>query len=107
MTEQPNGNPLTSDQLIELLRSDVAKDRARALDAIYPGETVTMIRVTMAGTISMASTKTPHLPSLFTGLCWASQQIGRACGMSLCWVADPKAAEGKIVLPGGRLPPMG
>ncbi len=101
---QINGDPPSPEDLVKMLRSKDATTVAKALEEIFPEKTVTMVKVD-GGQISMASTARPELVSLFTGLCWASQQIGKGVGMSLNWVADPKDQQKIIVSPGGRLPP--
>ena len=96
---------LTAFDVVELLRSNEGDDRATALEWLYPGETVALVRhIPTTGQSGIATCKTIHLAGLFTALCWAAQHVGAALGMRLAWVGRP-VDDQKIVIPRGGLPP--
>ena len=98
---------LTPFDIVDLLKSDDGDDRATALNWLYPGETVAMVRHLHAtGQNGMATNKTVYLAGLFTSLCWAAQHVGAALGMRLAWVGKP-ADDKKIVVPSGVIHPGG
>ena len=102
-----NEDDLTPFDIVELLRSENAEDRATALEWLYPGETVAMVRhILITGQSGISTTKTVHLAGLFTALCWAAQHVGLTLGMRLAWVGKP-VDDGKIVVPRGVIPPGG
>jgi len=94
---------LTDENIVELLKSDEGDDRATALEALYPGETVALVRhINMTGQIGIATNKTVSLTALFTSLCWACQHVGSELGVRLGWVGTTDN-DRKIVVPGPRL----
>lgn len=98
---------LTPFDIVDLLRSEKGDDQAKALEWLYPGQTVALVRhVLMTGQSGIATTQTLVLAGLFTSLCWAAQHVGNTLGMRLAWVGRPTDDSNKIVVqrvipPGG------
>ncbi len=98
---------LTAFDIVELLKSGEVEDQATALEWLFPGETVALVRhIPVTGQSGMSTTKTVQLGGLFTSLCWACQHVGNALGFKLGWVGKP-ADDQKIVVPRGVIPPGG
>ena len=105
MEEELEKEQLTAFDIVDLLKSEDGDKRATALEWLYPGETVALVRhVHLTGQSGIATTKTVHLAGLFTALCWACQHVGAALGMRLSWVGKP-VDDQKIVVPRGGLIP--
>ena len=97
---------LNSYQIVKLLKSDDGKERAKALDVLYPGQTVTLVTSTLDGKIGMSSSSASDIQRLFVALSWATQQIGKGIGFTLQWV-QTKQDQGQILVakPGqGQMP---
>lgn len=89
---------LTPFDIVDLLRSEDGNARAKAMNELYPGMTVTMVTVHKSGQMGMASTRTSNIFQLWTMLCWAAGFVGNQLGMTLQWGPKPGGSDGKIVV---------
>lgn len=98
---------LTSDEIVALLKSNKGEDRSKAIEALYPGETVLLSWATSTGQLGMINTPGVNVAILYTLSMWMAQHWGNQMGMALAWVPDKNAQQGKLVVPGsGQMPMM-
>lgn len=83
-TKDVDETTLSPADLVELLRSADPHDRSKALAAIFPGLSVSLVGV-IDGRISMAAPETSNVTELFGAMVWASHKLGAALGVDLKW----------------------
>ena len=89
---------LHDDEIVGLLKSEDGNQRAKALEALYPGLTVSMVTVHKTGQLGMASTRNSNYFQLFTALCWAAGFVGQQLGMALQWGPKPGGPDNKKIV---------
>lgn len=105
-TDAERAEFLNATEIVNLLKSDDGKERARALEELYPGESVSMVRVQHGGQIMMANARTSNATSLFAALTWAAAQIGNQLGLHLQWGPQAVPADKIVVAGPGGIPMM-
>jgi len=85
---------LNDTDIVTGLRSEDAKARQKALDALFPGAKGGAVLL-QARALSVQATTTSELDAgkLFNGLLYLAQQFGKALGLHLAWVPEPQSLE--------------
>lgn len=80
----------TDQEIIADLRGSDSERRRLALEALFPGQTMSLIGAAPTG-MSITTTSCSNPMLLFVSLLWASQQIGKLLRMELNWIGtqDP------------------